>query len=41
MNNTKQTHFDYIKAKGKFPIACNHIIFSEAEIELLLPFGPQ
>lgn len=38
-NNDKKTHLDYIKAKGKFTIACNQIIFSDVEIELLEKYG--
>lgn len=38
-DNNKKTHFDYIKAKGKFTVACNHVIFSHEEIELLEKYG--
>ncbi len=38
-NNDKKVHYDYIKAMGKFTIACNLIIFSDAEIELLEKYG--
>lgn len=37
--SNKKTHLDYIKAKGKFTVACNHVIFSREEIELLEKFG--
>jgi uncharacterized protein YifE (UPF0438 family) len=39
MNNTEQTHHDYIKKMGKFPVACNHIIFRKEELELLEQYG--
>jgi uncharacterized protein YifE (UPF0438 family) len=38
-NDDKKTHFNYIEAKGKFTVACNHIIFSDIEIELLEKYG--
>ncbi|QEH42873.1 DUF413 domain-containing protein [Chitinophaga sp. XS-30] len=37
--NNKTTHIEYIKAKGKFAIACNTIIFSNEEIKLLEKYG--
>lgn len=38
-SNNKKTHFDYIEEKGKFTVACSHVIFSHEEIELLEKFG--
>lgn len=39
MNNEEKKHHEYIKAKGKFTVACNHLIFSNEEIKLLEKYG--
>ena len=38
-SDNKKTHNDYIKAKGKFNVACDHFIFSKEEIKLLEKYG--
>jgi uncharacterized protein YifE (UPF0438 family) len=39
MNTEKNKHYEYIKAKVKFTVTCNHAIFSNEEIELLEKYG--
>jgi uncharacterized protein YifE (UPF0438 family) len=39
MSDNKKAHSDYMKAKGKFTVPCNHAIFSYEEMELLKKYG--
>ena len=35
----KEAHLRYIEQKGKYTVACNHIIFTREEIEVLEHYG--
>ncbi|MBC9911403.1 DUF413 domain-containing protein [Chitinophaga varians] len=39
MNNEAKKHHEYIRVKGKFTLACNPVIFSNEEIDLLEKYG--
>jgi len=36
---SKEQHLNYIKDHGKFKVDCNHVIFSNDELEILEKYG--